>query len=63
MKRLLIVLSLILPSLSTIAAPPPPPGSNNATPIDAGIWLVLIVGSMIGSYRIYSSIHKTSKAK
>jgi hypothetical protein len=46
-----------------MAAPPPPPGSGNATPIDTGIWLVLIIGSLVGSYYAFRSSQKTTKAE
>ncbi len=48
MKRLLIVLSLNLTSLVAFSAPPPPPGSNNATPIDEPILVMLVLGVALG---------------
>lgn len=49
MKRLLIVLSLILPSLVANAVPPPP-GSANATPIDDYTLVLILLGILLAAF-------------
>ncbi len=54
-KVFLVFVVLMATGISLMAAPPPPPGSNNATPIDAGIALLGAVGAVVAGRKLLKS--------
>lgn len=55
-RKIFFVFAVLMATgVSLMAAPPPPPGSNNATPVDAGLFLLGTVGALVAGRKLLKS--------